>query len=91
MLVVVAYDIPDSKRRKKLSDFLEGYGRRVQRSVFECFLSLDEMTKLHGQLAKRVVPAEDDVRLYWINADAVPRTLTLGSAPPEPPPDAYIL
>ncbi|MEO0869829.1 MAG: CRISPR-associated endonuclease Cas2, partial [Cyanobacteria bacterium J06642_11] len=75
MLVLVTYDIPDHKRRKRLSDFLEGYGRRVQRSVFECFLSLGEMKKLHGQLAKRIVESEDDVRLYWINADAMPRTL----------------
>ena len=91
MLVLVTYDIPDNKRRKKLSDFLERYGRRVQRSVFECFLSLGEMKKLHGQLAKRILPSEDDVRLYWINADAMPRTLTLGSEPPQPPPDAYVL
>ncbi|NEP54890.1 MAG: CRISPR-associated endonuclease Cas2 [Moorea sp. SIO3C2] len=91
MLVVVTYDIPDSKRRQRLSNFLEGYGRRVQRSVFECFLSLGEMRGLHGQLARRVVVGEDDVRLYWINADAMPRTLTLGSRPPQLPPDAYVL
>ena len=91
MLVLVIYDIPDNKRRKKLSDFLEGYGRRVQFSAFECFLTLGEMRKLHEQLAKRVLPAEDDVRLYWINADAMLRTLTLGGLPPQPPPDAYVL
>lgn len=91
MLVLVIYDIPDNKRRKKLSDFLEGYGRRVQFSAFECFLTLGEMRKLHEQLAKRVLLSEDDVRLYWINADAMPRTLTLGSLSPQPPPDAYVL
>ncbi|NEQ51385.1 MAG: CRISPR-associated endonuclease Cas2 [Leptolyngbya sp. SIO3F4] len=91
MLVLVIYDIPDNKRRRKLSDFLGRYGRRVQRSVFECFLNLGEMKKLHGQLAKRIVASEDDVRLYWINSDAMPRTLTLGSKPPELPPDAYVL
>lgn len=45
MLVVVVYDIPDNKRRKKLADFLEGYGRRVQYSVFECFISLDKCNR----------------------------------------------
>ncbi|MGP1372035.1 MAG: CRISPR-associated endonuclease Cas2, partial [Almyronema sp.] len=39
MLVLVVYDIPDDKRRTKLATFLEGYGRRVQYSVFECFMS----------------------------------------------------
>lgn len=43
MLVLVIYDIPDDKRRNKLATFLEGYGRRVQKSAFECFLSLEEM------------------------------------------------
>ncbi|MFE4108590.1 CRISPR-associated endonuclease Cas2, partial [Almyronema epifaneia] len=43
MLVLVVYDIPDDKRRTKLATFLEGYGRRVQYSVFECFMSLEKM------------------------------------------------
>lgn len=91
MLVLVTYDIPDNKRRKKLSDFLERYGRRVQKSVFECFISLSEMKKLHQLLSQRVKLSEDNVRLYWLNADAVPRTLTLGSELPEPPPEFYVL
>jgi CRISPR-associated protein Cas2 len=91
MLILVVYDIPDDKRRLKLSNFLEGHGRRVQQSVFECFLSLDKLEKLHKQVKKRVKPEEDNVRFYWIPADAVPRTLTIGSPPPEPPPEVYIL
>jgi CRISPR-associated protein Cas2 len=38
-----------------------------------------------------VKPEEDNVRFYWIAADAVPRTLTIGSAPPEEPPTVYII
>lgn len=91
MLVVVAYDVTDNKRRLKVATFLEGYGRRVQKSVFECFISLREMRKLQAQLLTRVQLPEDNVRLYWINADAMPRTLTLGSLPPEEPPKAYII
>ena len=91
MLVLVTYDIPDNKRRTKLAIFLEGYGRRVQKSVFECFLSLDEMKTLHQQVQRRIKLAEDNVRFYWIPSDALPRTLTLGSPPPTPPPDFYIV
>jgi CRISPR-associated protein Cas2 len=91
MLVLVVYDIPDNKRRTKLAKFLEGYGRRVQYSVFECFLTLDEMTKLHDKVQKRVKENEDNVRFYWVPKDAVPRTLTLGSMPPEEPPSVYII
>jgi CRISPR-associated protein Cas2 len=91
MLVLVVYDIPDDKRRQKLATFLEGYGRRVQLSVFECFLSLQEMKKLHDRVQRRVKQAEDNVRFYWIPADALPRTLTVGSEPPAPPPSVYII
>ncbi|MGP1385390.1 MAG: CRISPR-associated endonuclease Cas2 [Thainema sp.] len=91
MLVLVIYDIPDDKRRNKLATFLEGYGRRVQKSAFECFLSLDDMKQLHRNVQRRVKDSEDNVRFYWITADAMPRTLTIGSNPPEPPPDVYII
>ncbi len=91
MLVLVVYDIADDKRRLKLSNFLEGYGRRVQESVFECYLSLDKMKKLYEQVKKRVKPLEDNVRFYWIPSDALPRALTIGSSLPKPPPNVYII
>jgi CRISPR-associated protein Cas2 len=90
MLVVVVYDIADDRRRQKLATFLEGYGRRVQESVFECFLNLDEMKRLHEKVRKRV-KVEDNVRFYWVPKEAVSRALTLGSPLPEPPPDVYIV
>ncbi len=91
MLVLVVYDIADDKRRLKLSNFLEGYGRRVQESVFECFISLDQMKKLYEQVKKRVKPQEDNVRFYWIPSDALPKALAIGSALPKPPPNVYII
>jgi CRISPR-associated protein Cas2 len=91
MLVLVVYDIADDKRRLKLSDFLEGHGRRVQESVFECFVPLPKMLKLWEQVKSKVKDREDSVRFYWIPSDAVPRTLTIGSPLPEPPPDFYII
>ena len=91
MLVLVVYDIPDDKRRTQLATFLEGYGRRVQKSVFECFLSLKEMKVLHQKVQQRIEAEEDNVRFYWIPSDALPKTLTLGSPIPEPPPDYYVV
>ena len=91
MLVLVIYDIPDDKRRLRLSNFLEGYGRRVQKSAFECFMSLEEMRDLYQKIKKRVRVEEDDVRFYWISEEAVSRVLVLGGNAPEPPPDVYII
>lgn len=91
MLVLVTYDVVDNRRRTKLATFLEGYGRRVQKSVFECFMGLGEMQKLQEQMLKRISLPEDNVRLYWISADALPRTRTLGSSMPAEPPQIYII
>ena len=91
MLVVVVYDIPHDRRRDRLATFLEGHGRRVQESVFECFLSLQEMQALHLKVKRQVEPAEDNVRFYWVPVDAVPWTLAIGSEPPQPPPMVYIV
>jgi CRISPR-associated protein Cas2 len=91
MLVLIVYDIPDDKRRQKLATFLEGYGRRVQFSVFECFISLPQMKKLYEKVKKQVKPSEDNVRFYWITADCLTKAYTIGSEPPQPPPDVYIV
>ncbi len=91
MLVVIVYDIPDDKRRTKLSKFLEGYGQRVQLSVFECFLSLEEMQELYQKVKKLVKPVEDNVRFYWISQEAVSRVLTIGGECPTKPPKYYVI
>jgi CRISPR-associated protein Cas2 len=90
MLVIVVYDIADDRRRVRLSNLLEGYGRRVQESVFECFISLDDMKKLYKEV-KKLVKKEDNVRFYWVPVDALPKSLAIGSSPPKPPTDFYII
>lgn len=90
-MVIVVYDIPDDKRRTKLAHFLEGYGSRVQWSVFELFITIDEMRVLHQKVKKLVVPAEDNVRFYWIPDEVRALVLTVGSLQPEPPPNRYTL
>lgn len=90
MLTLIVYDIADTRRRTKLATLLEGYGRRVQESVFECFLSLEEMRKLHQKVHGRINPKEDNVRFYWITEGAMKKSLAIGSEPPEPPPSAYV-
>lgn len=64
LLYVVTYDIPCDKRRKKVADLLEGYGRRVQYSVFECMLTADKYGELRQRLRQRVKLEEDSIRFY---------------------------
>lgn len=90
MLVVVAYDVVNNRRRTKLATFLEGYGRRVQKSVFECFLTQAEMQKLVKGVQRKVNAEEDTVRFYWLTPQSVEKTFVIGGEPPSPPPTVYV-
>ena len=64
--VLVIYDIVENKRRTKFAKFLQGYGKRVQKSAFEAFLS----GKKYDKLINKVPPfciEEDSIRVYRIS------------------------
>lgn len=63
ILVVVIYDIADDKRRGKLSKFLESYGHRVQKSVFELLIERSKINKIRTQIDK-IVRETDLVKMY---------------------------
>lgn len=77
---VVSYDIPNDKRRRKVNKVLEGYGRRVQYSVFECDLDEGKINKLEQALAREIEEAEDDIRMYPLNKADLERARLLGKA-----------
>lgn len=68
-LVVVIYDIPDNKRRLKLSKILKGYGKRVQKSAFECIINKKQYDILVERL-KKSIAEEDLLRIYRIAGGA---------------------
>jgi CRISPR-associated protein Cas2 len=79
---VVAYDIPDDKRRTKVHQILLGFGKWTQYSLFECFLSKKELVLLQAKLAKHLVAKEDSVRFYPLCANCVEKVQTIGGPPP---------
>ena len=81
LLYVVAYDIPNDKRRKKVSDLLEGYGKRVQYSVFECQLTPTKYDELRSRLKKSVKLSEDSVRFYPLSRHTLGQVETWGVGP----------
>lgn len=64
-LWVIAYDSPSNKRRRKLAKLLEGYGVRLQWSVFECRLQPHQVARLRQLLAIIATP-EDSVRIWSV-------------------------
>jgi len=91
LLYVVTYDIPSNKRRKKVSDLLEGYGRRVKYSVFECLLSAKKYNELQERLRPRVNLEEDSVRFYPLSKHTLPQVEVWGGLPLTEPPSSTII
>ena len=81
---VVAYDSPCDKRRRKLATLLEGYGVRVQHSVFECQLRPATVAQLRQRLERLINPTLDRVRLWPLSARCCARIVNLGINVPAP-------
>lgn len=55
---LVAYDVRDGQRLRRVAQILGGYGERVQYSVFRCRLNATELERLLWQLGS--VLGQDD-------------------------------
>lgn len=63
-LMVVCYDIADDRRRLKVSKLLENYGRRVQKSIFECRLDGNRQRELQNRMGRLIKAGQDQVVYY---------------------------
>lgn len=78
---LISYDISNNKHRNKVAQLLEGYGERVQYSVFEVWATAQEMEKLSTRL-ERYVTDEGSVRIYALCAACRERREILGEGEP---------
>src|SRR5437763_5335148 len=82
MCYVIAYDIPDDRRRTKVHQILLGFGKWTQYSLFECFLSRKDLILLRSKLAEHLVAREDSVRFYPLCASCLSKVETVGGSLP---------
>ena len=61
---LICYDISDNRRRYRVDKLLSGYGVRVQKSVFECYLRQVDKHKLEQELHQLIADEEDSIRIY---------------------------
>lgn len=87
--VLVSYDIPKTRRRTRVMKTLEGYGQRVQYSVFECWLNASQIAELQKKLKKLATP-EDSIRLYFLCQADTARIVVLGNGMLTPNPLYFI-
>ncbi|MBP7127706.1 CRISPR-associated endonuclease Cas2 [Myxococcota bacterium] len=62
--MLVTYDIADPRRLRRVAKVSEGFGRRVQKSVFECELDERGLNRLKQALEGELDRSLDSVRFY---------------------------
>lgn len=69
LLVIVSYDVSTEtaagrKRLRRVARVCESMGQRVQKSVFECRVTLAQFEELERRLLAEIDVAEDCLRFY---------------------------
>ncbi|MFI5063642.1 MAG: CRISPR-associated endonuclease Cas2 [Streptosporangiales bacterium] len=89
---LIAYDIRDDRRLRKVATCMEGYGTRVQYSVFVSDLSDRELILMRGDLEYLMKPSEDSVMIVELGqAGESRRFLFLGQREKLPTSAAVII
>ena len=78
MFIVLAYDIRDEKRLRRVAKEMENWGLRVQKSVFECNISEKDLQHLKKRLLRLIDQSQDSIRIYFLCASCKPKTECLG-------------
>jgi len=60
-LIIVAYDVRDRRRLRRIATMMEQYGVRVQRSAFECRLDKEIIKRLLADIKSIINRRQDKV------------------------------
>jgi CRISPR-associated protein Cas2 len=74
---LVSYDICEPKRLRRVAKVLEGFGTRLQYSVFECPLDGMRLAQLKAALDPEINHDEDQVLFVSIGVEAADATLVI--------------
>lgn len=83
MNFLVAYDVSTQdregqRRLRRVARACEGYGQRVQYSLFEVVCSRTTMARLIAELEIIMEADADAIRIYQLDADGLDKVLRLG-------------
>lgn len=68
---MLSYDVRDERRLKRVARVLEGFGTRLQYSVFRCCLSPRDLERLRWELTKVMDGEEDDLLIVGLCSTCV--------------------
>jgi CRISPR-associated protein Cas2 len=84
VLHIVAYDVRDPRRLRRVLDVVKAYSTGGQKSVHECYLTSAERATLDKALAAEIREAEDSVVIVRLDPRCGVRTLGIAEAPRDP-------
>lgn len=90
MFYLISYDITDNKRRMEVAKTLEGFGSRVQYSVFECLLTQEQFDVLMSRLSTMIDQTTDSLRSYRLCHACVDEIVLKGRGEVTQDEDVYI-
>ena len=79
-LVLIAYDTPSDRRRRRIARASEDVGGRVQKSIFQAWVDPKTLASLNRRLSHEVLPAEDSIFVIPCCAECRRRIRMLGLA-----------
>ncbi|POM27790.1 CRISPR-associated endonuclease Cas2 [Actinomadura rubteroloni] len=96
MELLLTYDVstidpPGRNRLRRVAKLCEGYGMRVQKSVFEIVCSDADLLVLLDKVQRIIDHDQDSIRIYRVPKGSLRDVKTLGTAAPLPHDDALIL
>jgi CRISPR-associated protein Cas2 len=96
MDLLVTYDIETvtvagQKRLARVAKVCEGFGVRVQKSVFECRVTSVRYAQLVGALSGEIVPKRDSVNIYRFAGALAEARVSLGRRPDFEPGGVWIV
>jgi len=86
MEVLVTYDVSTSdaagqRRLRRVAKICEGFGQRVQNSVFECTLNDAQLEQLLHRLEKAIDTEQDSLRIYRLRQPRSQFVQVIGRSP----------
>lgn len=96
MELLITYDVntttPEGRRRlRQVAQLCEGYGLRVQKSVFEVVCNDADLLQLTDRINRIIDHAHDSVRIYRMQLGALQNARALGTATTLPHRDPLIM
>jgi CRISPR-associated protein Cas2 len=96
MDLLVTYDVDTTtsqgqRRLRKVAKICEGYGHRVQKSVFEVVCQEADKLRMLAALHATISPDQDSIRIYRLPAQALDDVEHLGRPRPVDPRGPFVI